>query len=72
MAATNYICCREFVDKRGVRALPGMVVSYDPAVAQQLLTVNAHLKHGVILLASDTANKHPIMVTLQKLAVPPT
>jgi hypothetical protein len=70
MAATNYICTREFGDKRGVRALPGMVVSFDPATQAQ--TVNSHLKNGVMLLATDTTNTHPVMVALQKLSVPPT
>jgi hypothetical protein len=46
------------------------VVSFDPATQAQ--TVNSHLKNGVMLLATDTTNTHPVMVALQKLSVPPT
>jgi hypothetical protein len=67
MASTNYIALRTFTDDvRCVRAMPGMVVAFDPAVRPD--RVASLLSTGVILLASDITNTHPIMVALQKLA----
>jgi hypothetical protein len=68
MASTNYIALREFTDDvRCVRALPGMVVAFDPAVRPD--KVSSLLASNVITLATDTTNTSPVMVALQRLAV---
>jgi hypothetical protein len=67
MASTNYICLKEFTDDiRCVRAYPGMVVAFDPAVRPD--RVSSFLSNKVITLATDTTNPDPVMVALQKLA----
>jgi hypothetical protein len=67
MASTNYIVLREFTDDvRCVRALPGMVAAFDPAVRPD--KVASLLATNTITLATDTTNTSPVMVALQKLA----
>jgi hypothetical protein len=68
MATTNYVCLKEFTDDvRCVRALPGMVVAFDPAVRPD--KVSSFLSNKVITLATDTTNPDPVMVALQRLSV---
>jgi len=67
MASTNYIALQEFTDDvRCVRALPGMVVAFDPAVRPD--KVSSLLANNIITLATDTGNLNPVMVALQRLA----
>jgi hypothetical protein len=67
MASTNYVTLKEFTDDiRCVQAKPGMVVAFDPAVRPD--KVASLLSNGVILIATDTTNTHPVMVALQRLA----
>jgi hypothetical protein len=67
MASTNYIALQEFTDDvRCVRALPGMVVAFDPAVRPD--RVSSLLASNIITLATDITNTNPVMVALQKLA----
>lgn len=67
MATTNYVCLKGFTDDiRCVRALPGMVVAFDPAVRPDKVT--SFLSNGIMIPATDTTNTHPVMVALQRLA----